>query len=194
MRVNYKFFTFSDKTPHCSGKQNGSALIISLVILTLLTLGASVAMQRSSLQVKMTTNMQFKQQMFNAAYSSIEAMMANLGAGDGATDALGTLISDQQESINGGGSTGDVSLDIFTDSGWTAPSFADMNAVDSVTNQVIVDQLPSGMKYSLRDSAGNSAGTQTPYYFASQVVASNAGGNISSVQRQGFVIMGAAPQ
>ncbi|MCY0964408.1 pilus assembly PilX family protein [Parathalassolituus penaei] len=194
MRISYQNTTFSGSAPIRARKQRGSALLISLAILTLLTLGASVAMQRSSLQVKMTTNMQFKQQMFTAAYSSIESMMANLGSGDGATDALGTLITNEQNNVNAGAASGDTTIDIFSESSWTAPEHDDLKAVDSVSNLVSVDQLPSGKKYSLRDSAGNSAGTQAPYYFASQVIASNAGGNISSVQRQGFVVMGAAPQ
>jgi Tfp pilus assembly protein PilX len=190
-----KSLTFSGRKPPLFKGQQGSALIISLAILTILTLGASVAMQRSSLQVRMTNNLQFKQQMFNAAYSDIQTMMANLEADlKTASTTLGALISDDKQTVSAGGTSGTDSMDIFAETGWTSPDYSYLQAVHTITNTVRVGQQTQGKKYSIKESAGNSVGTQKPYYFVSQVVASNSGGNITSNQEQGFVFMGASPE
>src|SRR5690554_6638031 len=58
--------------------QRGSALIISLVILTAITIGAVVAMQRSTLQVRMVGNMQHQQNVFNATLSDLSSLINHL--------------------------------------------------------------------------------------------------------------------
>ncbi len=51
--------------------QRGSALILSLVILTAITLGALVAMERSSLQLKMVNNLQHSQDVENSVKGTL---------------------------------------------------------------------------------------------------------------------------
>lgn len=182
-----------DKDVYSKYRQSGSALILSLAILTALTLAASVTMQRSTLQVRMVTNMQFKQQALNAGYSHIETMLNNLAADPNSTQGLSQLIEADQTNINNGLGSGTATVDIFSNNGWNPPALNGLHAITRIDNQVRVLQVPTGKKYSLKQSSGNSSGTQSPYYFASRVVASNATGNISSTQEQGFVVMGAAP-
>jgi|GEM_PF-1215588 len=51
--------------------QRGSALLISLVVLTAITLVALVAMQRSSTQIRMISNLQHQHEVSNAALGTL---------------------------------------------------------------------------------------------------------------------------
>lgn len=53
-------------------KQSGSALAISLVILTAITLISITSLQRSGLQTKIVANIQHQEQLFNISHSEQE--------------------------------------------------------------------------------------------------------------------------
>lgn len=53
--------------------QKGSTLAISLVLLTSVTLGAVYAMQRSGVQLKLVSNLQYKQSVSNSLQSELQA-------------------------------------------------------------------------------------------------------------------------
>ena len=59
-------------------QQRGSALIVSLVILTVITLGAMVAMQRSSVQIRMVSNLQHQQEISNAALGTLNYLFTQM--------------------------------------------------------------------------------------------------------------------
>lgn len=61
-----------------SRKQSGSALIVSLVILTAITIGAVVVMERSSGQLRMISNMQTQQQTFKTTHSPLISIRRNI--------------------------------------------------------------------------------------------------------------------
>lgn len=58
--------------------QKGSALLISLGILTAITLGAMVAMQRSSVQIRMVSNLQHQHEVKNAALSNLNSVYTQM--------------------------------------------------------------------------------------------------------------------
>ncbi len=59
-------------------QQRGSALIVSLVILTAITLGAMVAMQRSTVQIRMVSNLQHQQEISNAALGTLNYLFSQM--------------------------------------------------------------------------------------------------------------------
>lgn len=59
-------------------QQRGSALIVSLVILTAITLGAMVAMQRSTVQIRMVSNLQHQQEISNAALGTLNYLFSKM--------------------------------------------------------------------------------------------------------------------
>jgi Tfp pilus assembly protein PilX len=59
-------------------RQSGSALAISLVILTAITLISITSLQRSGIQTKIVANIQHQQQLFNAANSDQEHWFVQL--------------------------------------------------------------------------------------------------------------------
>ena len=52
--------------------QNGSVLLFSLIVLTVITLTAVVGMQRSTLQLRMLNSMQHHQEVYNATNEQVE--------------------------------------------------------------------------------------------------------------------------
>ncbi|MAY14069.1 pilus assembly PilX family protein [Thalassolituus sp. UBA2009] len=63
--------------------QKGSALLVSLAVLTAITLGAMVAMQRSTVQIRMISNLQHQQEITNATLGTLNYLydqMENNGA------------------------------------------------------------------------------------------------------------------
>src|SRR5690554_5689279 len=59
-------------------KQQGSALLVSLVILTVITMGAMVAMQRSGVQIRMVSNLQHQHELENAALSTLNGIYSQM--------------------------------------------------------------------------------------------------------------------
>ncbi|MFY9179992.1 MAG: PilX N-terminal domain-containing pilus assembly protein, partial [Venatoribacter sp.] len=58
------------------------ALIVSLIILTIITLGSVVAMQRANTQSKMIGNLQHKQALFTTGQNEINFMLEQLKEDD----------------------------------------------------------------------------------------------------------------
>jgi Tfp pilus assembly protein PilX len=167
----------------------GSILVFSMVILSLITFGAVVAMKRSTLQVRMTNNMQFHMDAFTSAMDSLVVMEANLAEGDSA--GLATLIA--AENLDDS-DFGDVTVDLYAEEGWTLPTASNAKVIDSVTNQVRVESLPEeGNGASPRENPGSSNNVIGMYTFVSQAVASDKSGNIVSTQELAFRRSGPAP-
>lgn len=173
-------------------QERGSALVISLVVLTAITMGAMVAMQRSTLQTRMIGNMQHQQAIFNATYSNINHFYQNLERPQVATRILGDII------------TKELALDVNTPIGSikSQPYSNDYQhliapppmskGVARVDNELrMLRMTTSG---SLKEHAGSSTGTEVPYYFASNAQGMDGSNNTRSRQEMGFRYMAPAPQ
>lgn len=164
--------------------QRGSSLLFSLVILTAITLGAVVAMQRSTLQVRMVGNMQHQQNIFNAAYSNLGSLIDQLRNMNTANDLLFEAV---QAENNTPGST----IDPFALGRLYMP--IQPQNVKRPTNALRVISLPSGAPNSLKSTEGSSGGTLVPYYFANTVNAQDTNNNAQSAQEMGFFYLAPAP-
>lgn len=164
--------------------QQGSSLVISLVILTAITLGAMVAMQRSTVQLRMIGNMQHQQMLFNAAYNDINTLFEGLRTPSTATTILYNIIQEENASLIAGNAEGAVSINPYSLGLLNNPPT--LKTVGSTTNRLRVLSLPSETPNSLKASEGSSAGTLVPYYFASNVTAKDVNNNARSQQEAGF--------
>lgn len=178
-------------------RQRGSSLIISLVILTAITLGAMVAMQRSTVQIRMIGNLQQQQSMFNAAYGDISNLFTGLRNGNTANRILGHMIDQENQWIAAGSNlttkpvTNPYNRQIFA--GLLPPSVHN-STVGGTQNQMRVAQLPGDTPNSLKMHAGSSTGTLVPYYFTTDTQAWDINNAVRSRQQAGFYILGPAPQ
>lgn len=164
--------------------QRGSALIISLVILTAITLGAVVAMQRSTLQVRMVGNMQHQQNVFNAAYSDLGSLIDQLRGTATARDILFKAI--QADNVSAGSKTNP-----FAGGTLSRPNYPEN--IKDPENKLRILSSPSSAPQSLKATEGSSAGTLAPYYFANKVNSQDKNGNAQSVQEVGFYYLAPAP-
>lgn len=173
-------------------QQRGSALVISLVVLTAITMGAMVAMQRSTLQTRMIGNMQHQQAIFNATYSNINFFYQNLERPQVATRILGDIIN-QELALPEGTVIGSVAIlpyDRAYESLIRPPAMG--AGVARVDNELrMLRMTTSG---SLKEHAGSSTGTEVPYYFASNARGMDGSNNTRSRQEMGFRYMAPAPQ
>lgn len=168
-------------------KQRGSALIISLVILTAITLAAVIAMQRSTLQVRMVGNLQHQQTIFNAAYSNLGGLMEQLRQSGNTTDILNDAVTLYHQDPDADG------INPFaTNYALTAPQLP--SNVKSVTNTVKSFEPPTGSSaISLKEMEGSSGATFVPYYFTSTATADDDAQAVSSTQQIGFYFLAPAP-
>lgn len=175
----------------------GSALIISLVILTAITLGAMVAMQRSTVQIRMIGNLQQQQSMFNAAYSNISNLFTGLRNGNTSNRILGHMIDQENQWIANGSVPNAKPIvnpyDRNLFNGLLNPP-AHNPTVGGTLNEIRVAQLPGNTPNSLKMHAGSSAGTLVPYYFTTDTQAWDINNAVRSRQQAGFYILGPAPQ
>src|SRR5690554_5658346 len=123
--------------------KRGSALTISLVVLTAITLGAVVAMQRSTLQVRMVGKMQHQHNVFNAAQNDLGALIDQLRDLEIANELLLKAIQAENH-------TADSTIDPFTQSNLSKPE--PPQNVKSPVNTLRVTALPSKTKHSLKAS------------------------------------------
>ena len=72
MKHSLSHSTFNHK--HCASTQNGSVLLISLVILLVLTIVGVSAMRNTTLEEKMAGNMRDKGLSFQAAEATLRAL------------------------------------------------------------------------------------------------------------------------
>lgn len=172
-------------------RQKGSSLVFSLVVLTAITLGAMVAMQRSTLQLRMIGNQQQQQQVFQAAFSNIERVYANLLSTATANTVLSYLLTKDKEYQNSGHAEGDYQMTVYDVFKWAEPNYS--KGV-SVTNNVrVLQSNDSTSAYDLKRSPGSSTGTEVPYYFATNAAGASGNGNITSNQELAFYYLAPAP-
>ena len=164
--------------------QRGSALIISLVILTAITIGAVVAMQRSTLQVRMVGNMQHQQNVFNAAYSDLSSLINHLRN-------IGTATSLLNEAVKAENIAAGSTIEPFATGSLTRPKLP--KNIKTPDNKLRVLSLPSSTPNSLKATEGSSKGTLAPYYFANKVDVKDTNDNAQSVQEVGFYFLAPAP-
>jgi type II secretory pathway pseudopilin PulG len=195
MPVHYRFLR----------AQQGSALLVSLVILTVITLGAIVAMQRSTLQLRMVGNMQMQQNLFNAAQDDLNNMIGLFTQDPPeARRILNKLIvQEQANSISPNYVFGQVKIDAYGsadgDNNLTIKPAYSNNIVPYVAGDASTSQnkiraldIPTASsEYSLKNVQGSSIGAYVPYTFASTVTAIDKRGN-SSVQELAFIVMAPA--
>src|SRR5690554_826353 len=166
--------------------QRGSALIISLVILTAITIGAVVAMQRSTLQVRMVGNMQHQQNVFNAAYSDLSSLINHLRN-------IGTATSLLNEAVKAENIAAGSTIEPFATGNLTLKRPKLPNNIKTPENKLRVLSLPSSTPNSLKATEGSSKGTLAPYYFANRVDVKDTNDNAQSVQEAGFYFLAPAP-
>lgn len=164
--------------------QRGSSLIVSLVILTAITLGSVIAMQRSTLQLRMVGNLQHQQMLFNATYGDLNTLFEGLRTLTVANRVLNQAI--QAENANPGST-----INPYNDADLTKPSVG--SGIDSPTTSLSLTELPSDKPNSLKNTEGSSAGTLAPYYFAATATTTDTGKLSSSRQEIGFYYLAPAP-
>lgn len=166
-------------------RQRGSALIVSLGALTAITVAATVAMQQSTLQVRMVTNMKVKEETRVAASSYLDTAFSSLQMSS--TSILSSLKQN-------GGTISPYTA--YTD--WKKPDLDLIKSVDQVqvTMQYASDQVTTN-KGNTTDNClicnegdSGSVSTNNPFYITS--TASDRSGNITSSVRLGILVKGAA--
>ncbi|WP_156879002.1 pilus assembly PilX family protein [Oceanobacter kriegii] len=170
-------------------RQRGSALIVSLGALTAITVAATVAMQQSTLQVRMVTNMKVKQETYVAADSYLETAFNSLQRSE--TRPVSALMQSGDDSAH---------INAFDQyPNWDRPSIGKLKSVGGVTvtiayaNDQVSDATQGNTKSAcLRCNKGNSASTSSlnPFYMTSTAVDNS--GNIASSVQLGVLIEGAA--
>ena len=180
-----------------SKRQQGSALIISLGVLTAITLGASLAMQQSSLQVKMVSNMSIERQVFTGSISYLERAYSNLTQ-NGDTTVLSDLIQDEQQALSDQLDKGTSEADLkyrtaaksmFSEYGWDVPATTSLKAVSSnSTNISYMSETKNSINKNtatpcLKCNSGNSAATSEKYPFLIESTSTDKSGLITSTQQ-----------
>lgn len=136
-------------------KQRGSALIISIVILNVLTLGAMVAMQRSTVQIRMISNLQHQQEISNSTLGTLNYVYNQM-------ESNGKLQSDiltkaqQQYQISLADPTKSDSFDPFsTMASLTQPKFnTKIIKTDGISTAVRNLPVPAGTKFYIKGKGG----------------------------------------
>lgn len=173
-------------------QQRGSSLVFSLVILTAITLGAIVAMQRSTLQLRMIGNMQHQQAIFNDTMSDLNTLFDGLRNANTANQILGDMIIAENISIANGNPAGTAQLNPYSFNLLDQP--LRNTGTSSTTNRLRMLAPPEESSQSLKVHKNSSAGTLVPYYFASNVLGVDVNNQTRSRQEAGFFYMAPAPQ
>ncbi|MGB1090918.1 MAG: pilus assembly PilX family protein [Oceanobacter sp.] len=160
--------------------QRGSVLVLSIAILSLITFGAVLTMKRSTLQVRMTNNMQFHMDAFNSAMDSLVVLESNVGEGT-ATDSLSVLVALEEADDS---DLGVVDIDLYDLEEWDTPVFSNAKVIDSVSNRVSIGRLPDETsEFDLKTTSGSSINSFRNYTFIVNSVARDKSGNIVSTQQ-----------
>ncbi|UTW47778.1 hypothetical protein [Bacterioplanoides sp. SCSIO 12839] len=164
---------------------NGSALIISLVILTIITITSIVAMERSTIQLKMVGSMQRSQAVFNSTYDFLARGHALMNDDDNisaARNMLTTIINNTNP---------DLTFDPYATNSWSVPNKP--NQLGNISGQITIpahdnydpnDPNPFNIK---QNEGGNS---ETKYYFTFTAQGADKSGNITSSQEFGLYASG----
>ncbi len=195
---------FTSNSNRCQ-PQSGSALIITLVLLTAITLAATVGMQQTTLQTRMVTNYNVQQQVRSASlshldrtYGNLQAMYEALGT-DGLTDLMSLVEEEEnalQEQRDDGVSEDDLSYDNvalapYSNFSWDEPSTAELPAVASTTTEIYYDAAHPISSTCLLCNEGNSSGSASKYPFRVIATAQDSNGKIISTQVLGITLTGA---
>lgn len=161
--------------------QRGSALVMGLVVLTMITVTAMVAMQRSTLQLRMVGSMQRDQQVFNATFNYLSNGYFNMQDDPtGTVTMLGKLIDTT------------LSVDPYDDIGWNKP--LNPSIVGSMTGSVAgATATYSTSTNNLKANQNNSQGGETTYNFVYRAEGRETGaGQINSIQEIGVSLVAPA--
>ncbi|WP_430461673.1 pilus assembly PilX family protein [Thalassolituus sp. LLYu03] len=146
-------------------KQNGSALIVGLVILTAITMGAMVAMQRSGVQIRMVSNLQHEQELSNAAMSTLNYLYDKMESNGTLQNAILTKAETlYRESLTPDPATGESSSPSFDPfstypNSLTVPEFeAKSIARNGITAEIQSLPSPSGNNFYLKGKGGCGSG------------------------------------
>lgn len=123
-------------------RQTGAVLVVSLVMLLLLTLISTTAMQTTSLEEKMAGNMRDKDLAFQAAESALKSAEARLDS----PVALPTFTTAGTSGFYSSASTIPTDTAVLNDSFWTSNPVATSTVTTlgtASTPQYIIQQLPA---------------------------------------------------
>jgi len=168
--------------------QQGSVLLLSLVLLTVITLTSVIGMQRSTTQIRMLNNMQHQQEMFNATNDHLELGMTffqDKENYDDVEDLIGPL------TYNG---LPDKTLPNIKNSlNWTPPTpkRAGIQVEDYIELNSLSDKLLNSPEFA-KGNSGASQGAQNVFYFSYIVTSTDASGRLASTQEIVFNLRGAA--
>jgi type II secretory pathway pseudopilin PulG len=168
--------------------QKGSAMIISLAILALMTVAAAFNMQRTTLQVRMVNNLQDKNETTAVAYSALQTMMGNMNSDDFDSSPLSSEVNKHRAKIFADKSDEKDKFDIFEIYKWDYPELPNVSASAEVENKVFIDKIPDKVPHSLKYAKGNSQGSKSNYYLSSTFVSRSSSGKITTYMEQGFLI------
>lgn len=164
---------------------SGSALIISLVILTGVTLAAILSMERSGLQSRMVGNMQIKQDVWQGAYtmlsSGFDQFINNPNTGTRIIDVLNSREADAN-----GIPTKDIN-DQFKQ--LPVNYFADPNTAPKTPEHAEAD---ADVKFDRKRSTptGYSIGKFATFHFSARAEVNDSSSFIASAQEMGFHYVG----
>lgn len=166
-----------------SQQQSGSALIISLLILTVITVTAVVAMQRSTLQLKMVSSMQRSQAVFNSTFGYLSQAQRLMNDSDNILDTrlmLTDLINDAA-----------LKIEPFSLNKWQIPKVPQQ--VKPVSGQLsLSDMTIANGKFDLKKTPGGNQ--ENVYYFKYTASGTDKSGNIASSQELGLTYKAPALQ
>lgn len=181
-------------------RQRGSALIVSLAVLTAVTVAATIAVEQSTLQVRMVTNMKAERETFTSAVNLLETAFANQVAAGTAT--VSQLISDEMQALATQRSNGvdeddlvyrQATMNPFDVNNWDKPSIDKLaTQTEGSVSMVYASDMASKSPYDLKNGEGCSAKACQKYPFIMTSTATTNNGNISSSVQLGLQIIGAA--
>lgn len=169
-----------------NSQQRGSSLIISLVILTAITIGAVVAMQRSTLQVRMVGNMQHQQNVFNAAQNDLSSLIDQLRDSNNAKKVLNKSIQAENQNLDPDTT---ITINPFAQGNLVKPPVTNQKNIKPTVNQLRLVSVED----SLKANEGNSASAKRTYYFTNRVESSDKNDNVKSIQEIGFYYLAPSP-
>ncbi|MDO6681260.1 hypothetical protein Q4551_03075 [Oceanobacter sp. 5_MG-2023] len=186
-------------------RQRGSTLLVSLGVLTAITIGATVAMQQSTTQVRMVTSMNVEKQTFAASYSHLSRAVKNLGNSGGTllTDLITRQNANIEAQINDGVEESDLQynseyINAYSDFGWQTPEVDLLTGVAATTVLITYpsDQIAQTdtSTPNLKNTEGSSGSASSAYPFVLTATTASSSGNISSTQQVGIKRIGASAQ
>lgn len=170
--------------------QQGSALLVGLVILTAITLSALVGMQRSTVQIRMVSNLQHQQELDSVAQGTLEVLWYGM-RGDRAVrySVLNQVQTAETAAISGGAAEGSARVNPFdAHDELTAPSFSykSLSSSTAPVNQARLIPSPPGSERFLRGKPGCNSSCSVMKVAASTLVTGR-NGNATASQEVGLI-------